>query len=401
LEDDRTGRADAETVVIAQLAADENLRQREFPICARKIYCAHAADAPLPRRVADAMRESIERASIDARQYENELVRIEETRALVAQLLGAETDEISFTGPTASGLNTVANGLEWKPGDEVVCYLDDYPANVSPWLALERHGVKPVLLETPRIGEITPEIVERALTKRTKLVALSTANYCSGYRIDLEAIGALCAERGVLFSVDAIQTLGAFPVPLKNVDFLSAGAQKWMLGPSGAGIMFVKKSRRVLLRPAIIGGWNVVSLNFIAQREIEFETGGRKFEPGAYTHSVLAGLRAAVELFLEVGAREISDQIRSLTRSLRNQIAPSGFEFLSPTEEKNRSGILTFRHPRISSDRLGEELAKEDIIVSVRFDRANRTWLRVSPHFYNTAAEMERLAAVLTQAGRA
>jgi cysteine desulfurase/selenocysteine lyase len=401
LEIDRAGRADAETVVIAQLAADENLRQREFPICARKIYCAHAADAPLPRRVAEAMRESIERASIDARQYENELARIEETRALVARLLSAEIDEISFTGPTASGLNTVANGLEWKPGDEVVCYLDDYPANVAPWLALERHGVKPVLLETASIGEITPEIVARALTKRTKLVALSTANYCSGYRIDLEAIGALCVERGVLFSVDAIQTLGAFPVPLQNVDFLSAGAQKWMLGPSGAGIMFVKKSRRDLLRPAIIGGWNVVSRNFIAQREIQFESGGRKFEPGAYTHTVLAGLRAAVELLLEVGANEISSQIRSLTQSLRDQIAPSGFEFLSPTEEKNRSGILTFRHPRTSSDRLGEELAKEDIIVSVRFDRANRTWLRVSPHFYNTAAEMERLAAVLTQAVRA
>jgi selenocysteine lyase/cysteine desulfurase len=401
LEDDRTGRADAETVVIAQLAADENLRQREFPICARKIYCAHAADAPLPRRVAEAMRESIKRASIDARQYENELVRIEEARALVAQLLGAETDEISFTGPTASGLNTVANGLEWKPGDEVVCYLDDYPANVSPWLALERHGVKPVLLETASIGEITPEIVERALTKRTKLVALSTANYCSGYRIDLDAIGAVCAERGVLFSVDAIQTLGAFPVPLQNVDFASAGAQKWMLGPSGAGIMFVKKSRCDLLRPAIIGGWNVVSTNFIAQREIQFERGGRRFEPGAYTHSVLAGLRAAVELLLEVGAREISDQIRSLNQLLRDQLAPAGFEFLSPIKEKNRSGILTFRHPRISSDRLGEELAKEDIIVSVRFDRANRTWLRISPHFYNMAADMERLAAVLTQAVRA
>ncbi len=384
--------------MIAQLAADEALRQREFPVCARKIYCAHAADAPLPRRVADAMRESIERASIDARQYENELARIAETRALVARLTGAEEEEIAFTGPTASGINTVANGLEWKQGDEVVCYLDDYPANVYPWLALERQGVKPVLLETARIGEITPEIVERALTARTKLVALSTANYCSGYRIDLETIGALCAERGVLFSVDAIQTMGVFPVPLQNVDFLSAGAQKWMLGPSGAGILFVKKSRRDLLRPAIIGGWNAVSPNFIAQREIQFETGGRKFEPGAYTHSVLAGLRAAVELLLEAGAHQISDQIRSLTQMLRDQIAPAGFEFLSPTEEKNRCGILTFRHSGTASDRLADALAQNNIIASLRFDRANRSWIRVSPHFYNTAADMERLAAVLTQA---
>jgi len=383
--------------VIAQLAADEDLRQREFPICAQKIYCAHAADAPLPRRVAAAMHESIERATVDSRNYDGELGRIEETRALVARLLACETEEISFTGPTASGLNTVANGLDWNDGDEVVCYLDDYPADVYPWLALERRGVRPVLLETARLGEITPEIVERALTKRTKLVALASANYISGYRIDLDAIGALCAERGVLFSVDAIQTVGVAPVPLQHVDFASAGAQKWMLGPSGAGILFVKKNRRELLRPAIIGGWNVVSPNFIAQRDIQFETGGRKFEPGAYTHTVLAGLRAAVELLLEVGANEVSNQSRSLTHSLREQINVAGFEFLSPTGEKNRSGILTFRHPKIAGERFLDALTKNDIVVSLRYDRADRGWLRVSPHFYNTEAEITKIAELLLQ----
>jgi cysteine desulfurase/selenocysteine lyase len=383
--------------VIAQLAADEDLRRREFPVCARKIYCAHAADAPLPRRVADAMKESIERASIDARQYEQELERIAETRTSVARLLGAEREEIAFTGPTASGLNTVANGLDWQSGDEVVCYLDDYPANVYPWLALERQGVKPVLLETPRIGEITPEIVERALTKRTKLVALASANYCSGYRIDLDAIGSLCAARGVLFSVDAIQTLGVFPVSLEYVDFLSAGAQKWMLGPSGAGILYVKKSRHDLLRPPIIGGWNIVSPNFIAQPEVKFETGGRKFEPGAYTHSVLAGLRAAVELLLETGLSEITQRIRALNQALRDRITPAGFEFVSPENEHDRSGILTFRHPRVGSDRLWEMLMQNGIVVSLRFDRADRGWLRVSPHFYNTDAEIEKIGGVLLQ----
>jgi cysteine desulfurase / selenocysteine lyase len=381
--------------VIAQLGTDEDLRRREFPICARKIYCAHAADAPLPRRVADAMRDSIERASTDARQYDHELIRIDETRTLVARLLGAQVEEISFTGPTSSGLNAIANGLDWEKGDEVVCYLDDYPANVYPWLALERHGVKPVLLETARIGEITPEIVERSLTDRTKLVALSSANYCSGYRIDLDAIGALCAERGVLFCVDAIQTLGVFPAPLERIDFLSAGAQKWMLGPSGAGILFVKKSRHELLRPAIIGGWNVESPNFIAQREIKYAAGGQKFEPGAYTHNAIAGLRAAVELLLEAGPAEVEKQIRALTQSLREQIASAGFEFVSPEEEKNRSGILTFRHPRVESERLGEALAKNDVVVSLRFDRAGRGWLRVSPHFYNTAREMTKIAELL------
>ena len=385
--------------MIAELAADENLRRREFPICARKIYCAHAADAPLPRRVAEAMKESIERATIDARQYEEELERIEETRKAVAELLGCAVNEVAFTGPTASGLNTVANGLDWKAGDEVVCYLDDYPADVYPWLALERRGVKPVLLEQPeRLGEITPENVERALTSRTRLVALASAHNVSGYAIDVDAIGALCRERGVLFSVDAIQTLGAFPLPLANVDFASAGAQKWMLGPSGAGVMFVKESVRDRLRPAIIGGWNVVSPDFITQPKVEFESGPRRFEPGAYTHSVLAGLRAAVALLLSAGPTNVSSRILELTQILRDQLDSAGCEILTPGESKNRCGILTFRHSRIASQEIWESLRQSDIVVSLRTDRADRSWLRVSPHFYNTEAEIAKLADVVTRA---
>jgi cysteine desulfurase/selenocysteine lyase len=397
LETNRTGRTGGEEGLIAAIEANEELRQREFPICARKIYCAHAADAPLPRRVADAMRDSIERASSDARQYDLELANIAETRKAVARLLGSRLDEISFTGPTSSGLNAIANGLDWAKGDEVVCYLDDYPANVYPWLALERHGVKAVLLEPKRIGEITPEIVEGALTERTKLVALASANFCSGYRIDLDAIGALCAERGVLFSVDAIQTLGAFPFTLDRIDFLSAGAQKWMLGPSGAGVLYVKSSRRDLLRPTTIGGWNVQSRNFIAQREIEYAPGGQKFEPGAYTHSAIAGFGAAVGLLLEVGPAQIAERILFLTDALKAQVASAGFEFLSPGNASNRCGILTFRHRKIPTERLFEALLKNDIVVSLRFDRADRSWLRVSPHFYNTAAEITKIAELLVQ----
>ena len=147
-------------------------------------------------------------------------------------------------------------------------------------------------------------------------MALASANFCSGYRIDLDAIGALCAERGILFSVDAIQTLGAFPIALDRIDFLSAGAQKWMLGPSGAGILYVKESRRDMLRPATIGGWNVQSRNFIAQREIRYAAGGQKFEPGAYYHCAIAGMGAGIELLLEAGPAQVAERILSLTRAL-------------------------------------------------------------------------------------
>ena len=397
MEIDRARRTDAEEDVIAELEANEEFRRREFPICARKTYCAHAADAPLPRRVAQAMRDAIEDASTNEKQFDKAISFIAETRQLVANFLGTETEEISLTGPTSSGLNAVARGLEWKAGDEVVCYLDDYPADVYPWLNLERSGVKPVLLQTARLGEITPQIVERALTKRTRLVALASAHNISGYRIDLEAIGALCAERGVLFSLDAIQTLGAFPIPLKHVDFLSAGAQKWMLGPSGAGILFVKNSRRELLRPMIIGGWNVESPDFIAQREIKYAEGGRKFEPGGYNNVPIAGMQGGIALLAEVGLPKISERILSLVATLKNKLVSADLEFLSPNEESGRSSFLTFRSRGVASEKLGEILAGNDIVVSVRVDRAARSWLRVSPHFYNTVAEMERIAEILNR----
>ena len=381
--------------MIAVFERDEPFRCHEFPVCARKTYCAHAADAPLPLRVADAMRASVERASTDARQYDLELAHIRDTRVAVAQLLGADADEVSFTGPTSSGLNVIANGLDWVSGDEVVCYLDDYPANVYPWLSLERRGVKPILLEAKRIGEITPETVERALTDRTRLVALASANYCSGYRIDLESIGSLCAERGILFSVDAIQTLGVFPIHLKNIDFLSAGAQKWLLGPSGAGILYVQQSRRDLLRPTIVGGWNVQSRNYVARREVEYTAGGQKFEPGAYDHVAIAGMGAAVSLLLEVGSHQICDRILSLTTMLWDELESLGVEFLSGKEPHIRSGILAFRHPQIESERLFAALEENDVVISLRYDRVDQGWLRVSPHFYNTREEMLKIADVL------
>ena len=331
----------------------------------------------------------------------------EEALKAILEAVGAAEPEVLVAGPAFNsgryGLacveicNAVANGLDWEVGDEVVCYLDDYPADVYPWLGLERNGVTPVLLQTAQLGEITPEIVERALTKRTRLVALASASNASGYRIDIETIGQMCKERGILFSVDGIQTVGAFLIPLRNVDFLSAGAQKWMLGPSGAGILFVKESRRDLLRPMMVGGWNVESPNFVAQREIRYENGGRKFEPGGYNNIPIAGMQGAIALLSDVGLSKISERILSLIATLKSKLDPADFEFLSPDGSSDHASFLTFRPRRVASEKLVDALAKNDVVVSLRIDRANHGWIRVSPHFYNTLAEMERIAEVLNQ----
>ncbi len=383
---------------LLDMIGDEEQRRREFPICTSKIYLAHAADAPLPRRVAEAMHASVENASRNEKLFDESLAFIAALRQNVADFIGAGADEISLTGPTSAGLSVVAAGLDWKAGDEVVAYLDEYPANVYPWLALQRRGVEIVFLETARLGEIIPEIVERALTGRTKLVALASANYCSGYRIDIDAIGAVCHARDVLFSVDAIQTLGAFPINLQHVDFLSAGAQKWLLGPSGAGILYVKKARRDLLWPNVIGGWNVQSPGFIAQSKIEFAAGGQKFEPGGYNYVPLAGLNAAVGLLREIGIDNVSERILKFTGTLRQRLEAAGFEFLSPEQENSRSGILTFRHAQVAAEELMRALAQNGVIISLRRDRSGRAWLRVSPHFYNTTAEIDLVGRLLASA---
>jgi cysteine desulfurase / selenocysteine lyase len=383
--------------VIAEIEANEDFRRREFPICTRKVYLAHAADAPLPRSVAEAMHASVDNASLNEKLFDESVAFIAETRKVLANFVGAETDEISLTGPTSSGLSVIASGLDWHDGDEVVCHLDEYPANVYPWLALQRRGVRVVFLKTSKLGEITPDVVEDALTERTRLVALASANYCSGYRIDVDAIGVLCHERGVLFCVDAIQTLGAFPISLEHIDFLSAGAQKWMLGPSGAGLLFVKRDRRDLLWPNVIGGWNVQSPNFIAQPEINFAAGGQKFEPGAYSYVAIAGMSAAVSLLDEIGIEKISARILALTAVLREQLGD--VEILSPPEEKHRSGILTFRPRRIATETLAKKLTENGVVVSLRRDRQDRAWLRISPHFYNTFAEIARVADLLREGG--
>jgi selenocysteine lyase/cysteine desulfurase len=171
-----------------------------------------------------------------------------------------------------------------------------------------------------------------------------------------------------------------------------------MLGPSGAGILFVKRSQRDLLRPMIIGGWNVESPNFIAQRQIKYAEGGRKFEPGGYNNVPIAGMQAAITLLREVGLAKISERILSLIAMLKNKLAPLDFEFLSPDEGSGPCSFLTFRSGRVAAEKLANTLAENDVVVSLRVDREDRSWLRISPHFYNTLAEMERVAELLNRA---
>ncbi|MEM7391375.1 MAG: aminotransferase class V-fold PLP-dependent enzyme, partial [Verrucomicrobiota bacterium] len=192
-------------ITLDSIQNDEALRKEWFPISRNEIFMGHAGVAPLPKAAVDALEAFIHRATTENQEGDWTWEPVMDARRAAAELVGCEADEIALLGPTSLGLNLVANGLEWSEGDEVVCYLDDYPANVYPWTKLDAFGVKPVLLQPEKPGIIDWPVVEAALTERTRLVALASCNYLSGYRIPIDRIGRELQARGILFSLDGIQ----------------------------------------------------------------------------------------------------------------------------------------------------------------------------------------------------
>ena len=358
---------------------------------------AHAGVTVLPRAVADAVIDYTRACCLHHQEFGEVLTHVNQTRRVCADFIGAHPDEIALLGPTALGLSLFANGLPWREGDELLCYTDDYPANVYPWMELGRRGVIVRYLKTERPGEITPELIETALTPRTRLVALASCNFLSGYRIDVDAIGRLLRSRGVLFSLDAIQTLGASPLRVDHVDFLSADAHKWMLGPMAIGIVFVRREHFELLRPTLLGAWNIRSPNFITQPEISFHETAQRYEPGVLNIAGLYGMRAALDLIASAGIDQVHARLMALKRSLTEPLLAAGFQFLGPIDGPAASGITTFRHPDCDATTLFSALEQNHIIASLRFDRAGLQYIRLSPHFYNTLEETARVVEVLLQ----
>jgi cysteine desulfurase / selenocysteine lyase len=380
---------------IESLVLDEAARRENFPVCKKQIFFAHAGVTVLPRVVGDAMTNYIRASCENHQEFGGVLRDVDATRSAAAQLIGAHPGEIALLGPTALGLSLVANGLPWRDGDELLCYRDDYPSNVYPWMELERRGVRVRYIETERQGEITPEHVERTLTPRTRLVALASCNFVSGFRIDVDAIGKLIRTRNILFCLDAIQTLGAFPVSVEHVDFLSADTHKWLLGPMAAGIVFVKKERFELLRPTLLGAWNVRSPRFVTQDTITFPDTAMRYEPGALNIAGIVGMKAAIDLLAGIGIDRVSARLHDLKKQTVTSLDPLGFEIYGPRDGANASGITTFRHPRANMRELFRRLEENNIVTSLRFNRAGDEFIRFSPHFYNTSEEIARAVEVL------
>jgi cysteine desulfurase / selenocysteine lyase len=383
--------------LFASVIADESFRTSCFPIVQDKIFLAHAAVTVLPRPVAEAIGNYVRKAAEEFPDFTEYRQTIRDTRESAARLLHASPEEIALLGPTSLGLSLFANGISWEPGDEVVCYLDDYPANVYPWLNLRQQGVIVRYVKPAGLGEITVDVVERVLTGKTRLVALASCNFVSGYRIDLEGIGKLLHARGILFSVDAIQTLGAFPTTVEHIDFLSADSHKWLLGPMASGIVYIKKDHFDLCRPTLLGSWNIRAPGYIALDQIDFVDTAQRYEPGAMNLPGIVGMKAALDLLLEAGIDRIAERILTLRARLIEGLQPAGYRLLGPDVPANASGIVTFSHPDKDLDEVFQRLTEAHIFCSQRQDRQNNRYLRFSPHFYNSESEIDWVIEIVTR----
>ena len=372
---------------LPELQQDEALRCREFPVSRAKVYLAHAGVSPVPACVGRAVASAVSAAARDD-QEEGLSTLLRQTRARASELLGADPGEVALIGPTTTGISAVAAGLDWQAGDEVLIYQDHFPVNVYPWQALESRGVTVRRLSTPTLGEITPDLVVEQLTAKTRLVALASCHFVSGYRIDHDAIGRLLRERDVLFCLDAIQTLGAFPTTVEHVDFLAADAHKWLLGPCAAGVFYVRRDLQDRLAPQAFGWNNVRCPNYVAQETMNLRRDARRYEAGSFNILGSAGLNAALGLLLEVGIDAIAADLTTKRTGLAAALQAKGYEVFFP-EGQQTGGITSCWREGTDMKVVGERLAAENIIASVRGDRDGRDYLRFSPHFYNTSSDLD------------
>ncbi len=375
---------------LSDLHNNENLRQREFPISEGTAYLANAAICPLPRCVAKAVSEYALTTTMCDQEKGLPVAIPDEIRQMGADLLGCDHQEIALLGPTSIALSLVANGLPFQPGDNVVYNGADYPSNTVVWMNLAEKGVelRPVKPKEP--GRITIDTLKPLVNSKTRLVALSSAHYISGYRIDLEAIGSWLKENGgkTLFCVDAIQTLGALPTTVEHVDFLAADSHKWLLGPCTSGLFYVGQEAMQQLRPTLLGWHNVQCADFLPPTEIVFQPGAERYEAGNSNYLGLAGLHASLSLLAQITLPKITEIILDHTRYIREMVRSKDYT-LAGSDEDHLSGITSINKKDFDMVRLHQNLAAANIAASLRIDLEGRQWLRFSPHYYNTRAEID------------
>jgi len=357
-----------------------------------KVYLNHAAVSPLPLPTKLSMvRYLEERSSGKIDDFHGNMRIMDETRVLLARLVGADPEEIALTGNTSEGLNILANGMDWKEGDRILLNDMEFPSNVYPFMNLERKGVVVDFARTDSV-RIDPTDLEGAITERTRLLSISHVSFLSGFRADVAAIAEMCRRRGVALSVDAIQSVGVVPVDVSTwgIDALACGGHKWLMSPQGTGFLFLGKDFRENVRPAYVSWLSVKEPFRFLEYGLELRDDAGVFEMATPNVVGIAGMRSSVSLLLEIGIERIERHVLSLLSFLSERLGEMGIDVVGDFREEERSGILLFRMENAGA--LVESLREEGIVVAEREGA-----VRVSPHFYNSPDDIERLVSSIAR----
>ena len=368
------------------------LRRDEFPVTERWCYLDHAAVAPLPRRSADAIRlwadDQSRNGVVHWLEWEKKLGGL---RRDLAGLVGADAGEIAFVGSTTHGIGLVAEGFPWREGDNVVTAEEEYPSNLYPWMNLASRGVS--LRTVPsRDGRVWVEDLAAAIDGRTRLLTISHVEFASGFRNDLDRLGELCRSRGVAFFVDAIQGLGPLTIDVSRtpIDFLCADGHKWLLGPEGAGFLYVRREWIERLRPLGVG-WHSVTSSYNAPRpEFSLKPTAERWEGGSFNMPGLQGLAASVRLLREIGADVVSARILDRAEKVRDVARSAGWSSFGSDRPDDLSGIVPITKEGVDPDRFVRSAKDQGIALACRRGR-----VRVSAHVYNDDGDIDRLREAL------
>lgn len=366
-----------------------------FPIARKYIFLNHAAVSSPSQRVVEAVKSLFDEFSeCGIACYPRWMERIDHARALFARLLNAEPARIAFIGNTSDGLSAVAGGLDWKSGDSVLVPKPDFPANIYPWMNLERCGVTTRFFDR-REGRFGVEDLEKALVPGTRLLAVSSVDYATGFRCDLEALGDFCRRKGLLFCVDAIQSLGVIPMDVKKfgIHFLAAGGHKWLLSTMGIGGLYISPEANDAIHPIRVGWRSVVDEEDFSRVHFDLKTDALRFETGTMNVAGITALGAALELLLEAGIENVRRKIFQVNDLLIQGLNERNIRIATPLGEEERSGILCFR-PSSDAPSLNRYLSANNVMVSLRGEN-----IRLAPHFYNNAEDVKGFFKMLDAYG--
>jgi selenocysteine lyase/cysteine desulfurase len=362
----------------------ENYYFDQFPQKEGLIYLNHAGVAPWPRQTADAVKcFADENATIGAWRYPHWVTIEKQLRALACRLINTPSiDDIALIKNTSEGLSIIAHGLDWQSGDNIVTSDQEFPSNHIPWQTLAKLGVE--LRKANLTAGATPEdSLITLVDKRTRLLTISSVQYASGLKMNLEQLGQFCKEKKILFCIDAIQSLGAlsFNCQTINADFVIADGHKWMLGPEGMGIFYCQPEARERLQLHQFGWHMVEAMGDYERKDWSIARSARRFECGSLNMIGIFALRESLSLLLDkIGIANVEKSVLANATYLIDQIqAEPELQLLSPSLQERRSGIITFKRHGIQPSALHQYLMDRGVICAQRGGG-----IRFSPHFYTS-----------------